>query len=245
MMEIIGIGSMYRQHPHEGQHPSHQPNSYNQYQNINAMNGRRSMSTHFEQTYPVYSNNHVGYNLSYQTGYDYVPQQPQGMVQSYHAPAPQHHTMQPPPNMYVPPPPVTLNTGLHGLRDHTSPQQSPIVKRERGSPQQPQPAIVRSMTDNDPNGDETGAKTDVDTLMRAIQAKTTDMDMGSPIISNLTLHHQSPSQQGFMQDRDASGKPKKKYQCTFSSCGKFFFQKTHLEIHMRAHTGHKPFVSQK
>lgn len=249
MMEIIA--PMYRQHPHEGQHPSHQPNSYNQYQNINSMNGRRSMSTHFDSSYPVYQNNHVGYGLQYGTGYDYVPQQTQTMVPSYHHPQPpQHHTMQQqqhPPSMYAPPPPLppptAVNPILHGLREHNSPQHSPNVKHERASPHQAQPAIVRSMSDPEQNSDEAGAKTDVDTLMKAIQARTSEMDMGSPMVSQMSLHHHSPLQQGFPQDRDPNGKPKKKYQCTFPSCGKFFFQKTHLEIHMRAHTGHKPFVS--
>ncbi|RMJ21873.1 Transcription factor [Aspergillus sp. HF37] len=38
-----------------------------------------------------------------------------------------------------------------------------------------------------------------------------------------------------------SGK-KRKYTCTLPQCGKNFAQKTHLEIHMRAHTGDKPYV---
>jgi len=40
-----------------------------------------------------------------------------------------------------------------------------------------------------------------------------------------------------------SAKSKKRYQCEIEGCNKSFFQKTHLEIHTRAHTGHKPFVS--
>lgn len=38
-------------------------------------------------------------------------------------------------------------------------------------------------------------------------------------------------------------KPRKRYQCTIEDCNKSFYQKTHLEIHTRAHTGVKPFVS--
>ncbi|KAF2208684.1 hypothetical protein CERZMDRAFT_23796, partial [Cercospora zeae-maydis SCOH1-5] len=37
-------------------------------------------------------------------------------------------------------------------------------------------------------------------------------------------------------------KPKKKYSCDVAGCGKAFYQKTHLEIHTRAHTGIKPFL---
>jgi uncharacterized Zn-finger protein len=39
-------------------------------------------------------------------------------------------------------------------------------------------------------------------------------------------------------------KPRKRYQCHMPDCNKSFYQKTHLEIHIRAHTGAKPFVSQ-
>jgi hypothetical protein len=35
---------------------------------------------------------------------------------------------------------------------------------------------------------------------------------------------------------------KKRYECLVPGCGKSFFQKTHLDIHSRAHTGDKPFV---
>ncbi|RPA78286.1 hypothetical protein BJ508DRAFT_188125, partial [Ascobolus immersus RN42] len=37
-------------------------------------------------------------------------------------------------------------------------------------------------------------------------------------------------------------KPRKRYECTFPSCNKSFFQKTHLEIHTRAHSGDKPYT---
>jgi hypothetical protein len=62
--------------------------------------------------------------------------------------------------------------------------------------------------------------TEVDTLMKAIQAKSqsvplaTDPEIGS----------------------------KKRYKCTVESCTKSFYQKTHLNIHERAHTGAKPYV---
>ncbi|CAG7981775.1 unnamed protein product [Penicillium nalgiovense] len=38
-----------------------------------------------------------------------------------------------------------------------------------------------------------------------------------------------------------SGK-KRKYNCSLPGCGKSFAQKTHLDIHIRAHTGDKPFI---
>lgn len=39
-----------------------------------------------------------------------------------------------------------------------------------------------------------------------------------------------------------SEKGKKRYECDMPGCNKSFYQKTHLDIHRRAHTGFKPFV---
>lgn len=38
-------------------------------------------------------------------------------------------------------------------------------------------------------------------------------------------------------------KARKRYSCHIEGCQKAFFQKTHLEIHIRAHNGEKPYVS--
>ncbi|KKZ60633.1 hypothetical protein EMCG_04706 [[Emmonsia] crescens] len=105
--------------------------------------------------------------------------------------------------------------------------------------------------------------TEVDTLMKAIQAKPQ-----SPLPQ--VEHQLPPLQQKFNhgvtnwihpayanqmagnqaifpsppQDRIPSSnqKPKRKYECNLPQCRKSFFQKTHLDIHMRAHTGDKPFT---
>lgn len=87
--------------------------------------------------------------------------------------------------------------------------------------------------------------TDVDTLMRAIQTKAT-----------LPAHKIQPPKFYDHDARDSSSdtgssamncipiesKSKRRYPCRIPSCAKVFTQKTHLEIHMRAHTGHKPYV---
>jgi len=43
------------------------------------------------------------------------------------------------------------------------------------------------------------------------------------------------------EEAKASQKPRKRYLCSMPDCTKSFYQKTHLEIHIRAHTGAKPF----
>jgi len=43
------------------------------------------------------------------------------------------------------------------------------------------------------------------------------------------------------EDKKAATKSRKRYECEFAGCNKSFFQKTHLEIHTRAHSGDKPY----
>jgi hypothetical protein len=76
--------------------------------------------------------------------------------------------------------------------------------------------------------------TDVDTLMKAIQAKSQNVQ---PQKSS-TVDQSRP-----VDDANAGKDDKKRYQCNIGSCSKVFFQKTHLDIHERAHTGVKPYVS--
>ncbi|SMY27003.1 unnamed protein product [Zymoseptoria tritici ST99CH_1A5] len=92
-----------------------------------------------------------------------------------------------------------------------------------------------SSSDSAPGSDELEEKpvvfsTDIDTLMRAIQSKNGDSQ---------------PEQQIRQKPRvvqPPANKHKKRYQCDVADCGKAFYQKTHLEIHTRAHTGIKPFL---
>ncbi|KAK4960989.1 DNA-binding transcription factor [Elasticomyces elasticus] len=71
-------------------------------------------------------------------------------------------------------------------------------------------------------------RTDIDVLMRAIQAKTQPAE---------------PRQGERARSRArVPRKVEKRYFCEVPGCGKAFYQRTHLEIHTRAHTGVKPFV---
>ncbi|EED12537.1 C2H2 transcription factor (Azf1), putative [Talaromyces stipitatus ATCC 10500] len=64
----------------------------------------------------------------------------------------------------------------------------------------------------------------------------------TPNANTLTQQQQSQSGGRLVSDSsDGSTKHKRKHPCTFPGCGKLFTQKTHLDIHLRAHTGIKPF----
>jgi hypothetical protein len=74
--------------------------------------------------------------------------------------------------------------------------------------------------------------TDVDTLMKAIQVQLERNHFGThPVLTQMQVEEPKVSQ-----------KPRKRYQCHMPDCNKSFYQKTHLEIHIRAHTGAKPYV---
>ena len=85
-----------------------------------------------------------------------------------------------------------------------------------------------SPTDSSDDSKPVVFSTDIDTLMKAIQAKS-----------------QPAEHKRTTKSRPAEAapvKPRKRYTCDLPECGKAFYQKTHLEIHTRAHTGIKPFV---
>jgi hypothetical protein len=87
--------------------------------------------------------------------------------------------------------------------------------------------------------------TDVDTLMKAIQAKQPESPQPPP--ASKVRRKQATSKYFSLtstqvEESKAGQKPRKRYQCNMPGCNKSFYQKTHLEIHVRAHTGAKPFV---
>ena len=186
--------------------------------------------------------------------------------------------------MLVMPPMPDRNRILAPPREMRSPyeehSQSPSVKSD-GQPKTltvpdgELPKVPRTITSNvtvNPE-DEVSFSTDVDTLMRAIQAKReTDTivkvaedkiraettDHLSPEVGYSTLSTQFQQEHDLTPDDEQAGSPDstgsggsksksrtncKRYTCDFPDCNKSFCQKTHLDIHRRAHTGDKPYVS--
>jgi hypothetical protein len=160
------------------------------------------------------------------------------------------------------------------VEEHHS--QSPPIKSEpqwNGPSNSPSfvSANTKTITATSPgNGsNEVNFGTEVDTLMKAIQAKTksttpqttSSADQSRPVVgvSRTPPYVQTASQGGTYASGEASqfkltqkdvqeeaSSPKggkKRYQCTIENCTKSFYQKTHLDIHERAHTGVKPYVS--
>ncbi|KAI4185547.1 MAG: hypothetical protein L6R41_004055 [Letrouitia leprolyta] len=92
------------------------------------------------------------------------------------------------------------------------------------------------------------SNTIVDALVRTIQLKSRRPTSHQPVprARNCTSPNMmsdpetgtprpKSTNRGHQRDRRA-------YKCSIPSCDKTFYQKAHLEIHVRAHTGYKPFV---
>ena len=103
----------------------------------------------------------------------------------------------------------------------------------------PTSTLSTSATDKD-------VGTDVDTLMRAIQTKARTSSTQAPSSAAFGGSSESSSSESNSSPRrkidQRRSKARRKYPCKVQSCAKVFTQKTHLEIHMRAHTGYKPYV---
>ena len=129
----------------------------------------------------------------------------------------------------------------------SKPKEDLCMKVESRSPSQTIAALPQSDTD----ASEANFGTHVDSLMRAIQVKTSVQTRSKYSLREGVITRNESSIAGISHASIDSlrafeigeARTQKTYRCDIASCAKRFFQKTHLEIHMRAHTGYKPFVS--
>jgi hypothetical protein len=222
-----------------------------------AFTHRRPMDTPLNQSFPYYQ---TPYSLPYQA--------PGSLPYSYAHPVGHTHGHSSPYPYFVPSQhiqqPLRLTT-------EQSPQSLPEIRPAKNAinqtPKSPDSACVQTPTrghnspDEPPKEKDSSAdiafSTNVDVLMKAIQSKhaaASPQQSLPPLQQHLApsappgypLSYPAPSPPRYYISTESqlsrSGK-KRKYTCTLPGCGKSFAQKTHLDIHIRAHTGDKPFVS--
>jgi hypothetical protein len=146
--------------------------------------------------------------------------------------------------------------------------QSPSVKSDAqaSTPKSaaPNPSVTaKTITSNisiNPKN-EVSFSTNVDTLMKAIQSKSetesiikkveadyqatqTQPPPSTPEVVVQRPVQSAPTAVPPPQQSEGGGKSsRKRYICDIPGCNKSFCQKTHLDIHRRAHTGDRPYVS--
>ncbi|MCJ1248334.1 hypothetical protein MMC30_005551 [Trapelia coarctata] len=215
------------------------------------MAARRMIAPGIDLSMSLYSNAGMGYTVPFQnTGFNYNFQQ--GNTMSFDSFA--HYDHQPlaslPPLFTSQPEQLSPPCARYPLSRACEPLH---VKVEESSPIEAFAGLPSG--DGVPGiDDDTTFGTDVDTLMRTIQTKTkaktrTPQDY-SPQASVCASYGEenstpTPIQEEFCSRNSSpwsGAKARKTYQCDLPTCAKLFYQKTHLEIHMRAHTGYKPFL---
>lgn len=219
-----------------------------------ALEARRGPPSAFDMNMSLLSNSALSYpisygpsNISYTTGPG-----PGASMASYGG-------IMPPQSLYLPPS-YAINQNISQIRHIPGStiqlSNGPLVKAET-KPLEDEAYMYYEMTlPQTPHGPnkipgEVNFGTDVDTLMRAIQVKSDMRRRGPRILEIQDSGERRPgdgpdsdvAREGYNESSPGFPRSRKKYQCSVATCSKVFFQKTHLEIHVRAHTGAKPFVS--
>ena len=205
---------------------------------------RRMLAPQFDLSLSLFSNTGLGYSVPFQPlNYDCGSQIPHTVANetfvNYYSRIPATASS-----------PSTLDHERHNIMQlhHIPTGMDGYVKAENDSPRQrgiPGPGTCERFETAC-----TGAfGTDIDALMRTIQTKTRTQPEEQHSVQRIVepIHRKEMETPVDLQSWNipswGNTKTRKRYQCHVLSCAKSFFQKTHLEIHMRAHTGYKPFVS--
>lgn len=210
-------------------------------------------TTHMDMTMPLFASNPMTTTVPYQSAvyaFDSLPVNSYNIPQSasFYSPNMAHSVSYPSVSQEQRPPPIPETPNTYAV------ERNSLIKSERASPVQPSHSFDHSYTadvkrsSSEPSDDSRASfTTEVDTLMKAIQAKQTNAPQRATqqvcAVTDEGKSKCSCRQEPEIQVTSATPKLKKKYECTMPDCGKSFCQKTHLEIHIRAHTGAKPFVS--
>ncbi|KAH7033119.1 uncharacterized protein B0I36DRAFT_361832 [Microdochium trichocladiopsis] len=126
--------------------------------------------------------------------------------------------------------------------------QAPAVKREQYmSPASPASTkdVINSKTitptiSADPEK-QTEFHTDVDTLMKTIQVKSTETTTPAAVDHGESRYPSPPHAEPSPETSSGSRNTKKRHPCTIPNCPMRFSQKTHLSIHVRSHTDERPY----
>lgn len=202
-----------------------------------------------EMSLPLFSTNGLTSSVPYQSGafaFDPIPLNPYNMQQTY----PMGYMADVPQNVSYARSSLIQQMPAHHEGRPTFPTDSKSVTASplqcsasfHGSPYATE--LERSRSEPT-EGTGINFATDVDTLMRAIQAKQPEspqVPQTNKVSQPFKLRFNSLTETQEDGDKPTQ-KPRKRYQCNMPGCNKSFYQKTHLEIHVRAHTGAKPFVS--
>lgn len=250
-----GIWESQRRSGHELPISPLQMASLDQHNTGDASTSRSWQSTQVHMPHmPMYTPTSIPGQQPFQsTGYTYDMS-----IMNYYVPHQQYSINFLPSPVVIPPPyapssiemPVPISTAREGNTIHIS--QSPSVKLEVPSPEPTSPQTHESHTRNSSRaatseiGEGPAAifSTEIDCLMRTIQAKQPPDPEKAPARSK--PRSKSSISQLIVPSpnivSDGKTKSRKRYLCTEPGCNKPFSQKTHLDIHSRAHTGYKPFV---